>query len=56
MMVIINIISNGLVISGFLIMRTGWKLIHGAKGGLVTEGPYAYVKNGEDGREKVQRS
>jgi protein-S-isoprenylcysteine O-methyltransferase Ste14 len=26
-------------------MWKGWKLIHGAKGSLVTEGPYAYVRH-----------
>ena len=45
MMVVIHIISNGLVIIGFSIMWKGWKLIHGAKGGLVIEGPYAYVRH-----------
>ncbi|MBI3756231.1 MAG: hypothetical protein HY265_08735, partial [Deltaproteobacteria bacterium] len=40
---IIHLISNGLTIIGFVIMWNGWKLIHGAKGGLVTEGAYAYV-------------
>jgi len=45
MMTIIHIISNGLVVIGFTIMWKGWKLIHGAKGGLVTDGPYAYVRH-----------
>lgn len=45
MMTVIHLISNGLVIIGFLIMWTSWKLIHGAKRGLVTEGPYAYVRH-----------
>ncbi|MBI5286081.1 MAG: isoprenylcysteine carboxylmethyltransferase family protein [Deltaproteobacteria bacterium] len=45
MMTIIHIISNGLTIIGFAIMWKGWKLIHGAKGGLVKEGPYAYVRH-----------
>lgn len=44
-MSLIHLISNGLVIIGFAIMWKGWKLIHGAKGGLVTEGPYAYVRH-----------
>ncbi|MBI5634752.1 MAG: isoprenylcysteine carboxylmethyltransferase family protein, partial [Nitrospirae bacterium] len=38
-------ISNGLVLIGFVIMWKGWKLIHGAKGELVTGGPYAYVRH-----------
>ncbi len=45
MMTAIHIISNGLVIIGFAIMWKGWKLIHGEKGGLVTGGPYAYVRH-----------
>ncbi|MEW6001659.1 MAG: isoprenylcysteine carboxylmethyltransferase family protein [Nitrospirota bacterium] len=45
MMTMIHLISNVLVIIGFAIMWKGWKLIHGAKGGLVTEGPYAYVRH-----------
>jgi protein-S-isoprenylcysteine O-methyltransferase Ste14 len=45
MMMIIHLISNGLVIIAFIIMWKGWKLIHGAKGGLVTKGPYAYVRH-----------
>lgn len=45
MMTVIHLISNGLTIIGFIIMWNGWKLIHGAKGGLVKEGPYAYVRH-----------
>lgn len=45
MMTVIHIISNGIVIIGFAIMWKGWKLIHGAKGNLVTEGPYVYVRH-----------
>ncbi|MFO0754276.1 MAG: isoprenylcysteine carboxylmethyltransferase family protein [Thermodesulfovibrionales bacterium] len=45
LMTVIHLISNLLVITGFVIMWKGWKLIHGAKGGLVTEGPYAYVRH-----------
>ncbi|MBI4685516.1 MAG: isoprenylcysteine carboxylmethyltransferase family protein [Nitrospirae bacterium] len=45
MMTVIHLISNGIVLIGFMIMWKGWKLIHGAKGGLVTEGPYAYVRH-----------
>jgi len=45
MMVIIHGISNGLAFFGFVIMWKGWKLIHGVKGGLVTEGPYAFVRH-----------
>ncbi|RJQ52428.1 MAG: isoprenylcysteine carboxylmethyltransferase family protein [Nitrospiraceae bacterium] len=45
MMTVIHIISNGLVFLGFAIMWNGWKLVHGAKGKLVTGGPYAYVRH-----------
>lgn len=45
MMNVIHIISNGLVLIGFMIMWKGWKLIHGAKDSLVTDGPYAYVRH-----------
>src|SRR4030043_777793 len=45
MMTIIHIISNGLVFIGFMIMWKAWKLIHGAKGELVTKGPYLYVRH-----------
>ncbi len=45
MLTVIHLISNGLVLVGFIIMWKGWRLIHGAKGGLVTGGPYAYVRH-----------
>ena len=45
MMTVIHLVSNGLVLIGFVIMWKGWKLIHGAKGELVTSGPYAYVRH-----------
>ena len=45
MMAVIHLISNGLAIIGFAIMWKGWKLIHGEQGGLVTTGPYAYVRH-----------
>ncbi len=45
MMALIHIISNGLTFIGFVLMWKGWSLIHGAKGGLVTEGPYSYVRH-----------
>lgn len=45
MMAIIHLISNGMAFIGFAIMWKGWSLIHGAKGGLVAEGPYAYVRH-----------
>jgi len=45
MMDIIHLVSNGLVIIGFIIMWKGWKLIHSAHDKLVTTGIYAYVRH-----------
>ncbi|MEK7679257.1 MAG: isoprenylcysteine carboxylmethyltransferase family protein [Deltaproteobacteria bacterium] len=45
MLVVIHIVSNGLMVAGFLIMASGWRKIHGAKGGLVTDGIYGYVRH-----------
>lgn len=45
MLVAIHIVSNGLMAAGFLIMASGWRKIHGAKGGLVTDGIYGYVQH-----------
>lgn len=44
-MAVIHLISNGMVFVGFAIMWKGWRLIHAAKGELVTGGPYAYVRH-----------
>lgn len=44
-MTVIHLVSNGMAIAGFAIMWKGWKLIHAAKGELVTGGPYAYVRH-----------
>jgi protein-S-isoprenylcysteine O-methyltransferase Ste14 len=45
MFVLVHVINFILVISGFLIMWRAWRLIHRAKGGLVTGGPYAFVRH-----------
>lgn len=45
MMAWIHIISNGFVIVGFIVMSSAWQRIHSAKGGLVTDGPYRYVRH-----------
>ena len=45
MIMVIHLITNTMAAAGFIIMWRGWKLIHGAKSGLVTEGPYAYVRH-----------
>lgn len=45
MLAIVHIVSNALMIAGFVIMSAGWKRVHGAKGALVIEGVYAYVRH-----------
>src|SRR3972149_2616009 len=45
MLAAVHIVSNGLMIAGFFIMGAGWKKIHSAKGGLVTDGVYAYARH-----------
>lgn len=45
MMISIHIVSNGLIVAGFWIMAAAWRRIHAAKGELVTEGPYRYVRH-----------
>jgi protein-S-isoprenylcysteine O-methyltransferase Ste14 len=42
---IVHLISNGLIFSGFLIMGMGWRRIHSAQGGLVTDGIYKWVRH-----------
>ncbi len=42
---VIHIISDGMMIAGFLIMSAGWRKVHGAKGAFVTDGVYAYVRH-----------
>ncbi len=45
MLMLIHLVSNGLMIAGFLIMGAGWKLVHGAGGELVTTGLYSRVRH-----------
>ena len=45
MLMLIHLVSNGLMIAGFLIMGAGWKLVHASKGGLVTTGLYSRVRH-----------
>ena len=45
MLTVIHIISDGMMIAGFLIMSAGWRKVHGGKGALVTDGVYAYVRH-----------
>jgi protein-S-isoprenylcysteine O-methyltransferase Ste14 len=41
----IHVASNGLAIFGFYLMAVGWRLVHAAKGALVTDGIYSYVRH-----------
>ncbi len=45
MLAIVHLISNLLVFIGFAIMWKGWKRVHGAKGELITDGLYSYVRH-----------
>ncbi len=45
MLALIHIVSNGLMIAGFFVMAAGWRRIHSAKGGLVTDGVYGHVRH-----------
>jgi protein-S-isoprenylcysteine O-methyltransferase Ste14 len=42
---ILHIVSNGLMIAGFIIMGIGWKKIHAAQGELVTDEIYSRVRH-----------
>jgi len=45
MSVMIHLISNGLMLAGLIVMGIGWHRIHKAKGALVTDGIYAWVRH-----------
>ncbi len=45
MSVVIHVVSNGLMLAGLVLMGAGWRRIHGARGALVTEGVYAWVRH-----------
>ena len=45
MSVVIHAVSNGLMLAGLLLMGAGWRRIHRAKGALVSDGPYAWVRH-----------
>lgn len=42
---IVMVISNALLIAGLLLIMEGWKLVYRSEGGLVTEGPYAFIRH-----------
>ncbi|MFB0505425.1 MAG: isoprenylcysteine carboxylmethyltransferase family protein [Thermodesulfobacteriota bacterium] len=45
MLAVIHLISNGLMLLGFFIMGMGWRKIHSAQAGLVTDGIYKWVRH-----------
>jgi protein-S-isoprenylcysteine O-methyltransferase Ste14 len=45
MMALIHLVSNGLMLFGLIIMGMGWRQIHRAQGGLVTDGLYRWVRH-----------
>lgn len=42
---VIHLVSNALMGGGLLLMWAGWRKIHQAQGGLVTDGVYAWVRH-----------
>lgn len=42
---IVMLVSNLLLIAGIWIITAGWEAVYHSAGGLVTEGPYAYVRH-----------
>jgi protein-S-isoprenylcysteine O-methyltransferase Ste14 len=44
-LVFIHLISNGLMLLGFVIMGMGWRKIHSSQGALVTDGVYKWVRH-----------
>src|SRR3990170_4119815 len=45
MSAVIHLVSNGLMLAGLLLMGVGWYRIHRARGELVTDGVYAWVRH-----------
>jgi len=45
LLALIHLISNGLMVFGFIIMGMGWRRIHSSQGGLVTDGVYKWVRH-----------
>lgn len=42
---IVMLVSNVLLIVGIWIITSGWEAVYHSEGGLVTDGPYAYVRH-----------
>ena len=45
MSVLIHVVSNGLMVGGLFLMGKGWRRIHRARGALVSDGVYAWVRH-----------
>lgn len=45
MMTVIHLLSNALMLTGLVIMGAGWRKIHRARGGLVMDGLYRWVRH-----------
>ncbi len=45
MLTVIHVVSNGLMFGGLLIIHRGWKQVHRARGALVTNGLYKWVRH-----------
>jgi protein-S-isoprenylcysteine O-methyltransferase Ste14 len=45
LLIFIHLVSNGLMVFGFIIMGMGWRKIHSAQEGLVTDGVYNWVRH-----------
>ncbi len=45
MSAVIHLVSNGFMLAGLLLMGAGWRRIHRARGELVTDGVYAWVRH-----------
>ena len=41
----LHILSNVMIFAGGILIANGWNAIHAKKKGLVTDGPYAYVRH-----------
>jgi methanethiol S-methyltransferase len=41
----IHLVSNGLMLAGLVLMAAGWRRIHRARGALVTDGIYGWVRH-----------
>ncbi len=37
--------SLALILAGYILLSRGWRQVHGARGGIVTNGLYAYVRH-----------